>query len=64
MRKPAFREELLSDDLMFEVTPAGVHVVTVYVRDLPVELPEARFTPSVMAISRTSLTYGMETVSF
>ena len=56
MREPAFREELLSNDLMFEVTPAGVHVVTVYVRDLPVELSEARFTPSVMAISRTSLT--------
>ena len=43
VREPAFREELLSNDLMFEdrkipVTPAGVHVVTVYVRDLPVEL--------------------------
>ena len=42
-REPAFREELLSNDLFFEdrkipVTPAGVHVVTVYVRDLPVEL--------------------------
>ena len=45
VRKPAFREELLSNDLFFEdrkmpVTPAGVHVVTVYVRDLPVELSE------------------------
>ena len=43
VREPAFREELLSNDLMFDnrkipVTPAGVHVVTVYVRDLPVEL--------------------------
>ena len=43
VREPAFREELLSNDLMFEerkipVTPAGVHVVTVYVCDLPVEL--------------------------
>ena len=43
VREPAFREELLSNDLMFEdrniqVTPAGVHVVTVYDRDLPVEL--------------------------
>ena len=42
-REPAFREELLSNDMFFEdrlirVTPAGVHVVTVYVRDLPVEL--------------------------
>ena len=38
-------EELLSNDLMFEdrkipVTPAGVHVITVYVRDLPVDLSE------------------------
>ena len=45
MREPAFREELLSNDLMFEdrnipVTLAGVHVLTVYVRDLPVELSE------------------------
>ena len=45
VREPAFREELLSNDLMFEdrkitVTPAGVHVITVYVRDLPVELSE------------------------
>ena len=43
VRDPAFREELLSNDFVFEdrkipVTPAGVHVVTVYVRDLPVEL--------------------------
>ena len=42
-REPAFREELLSNDLLFEdrkipVTPAGVQVVTVYVRDLPVEV--------------------------
>ena len=45
VREPAFREELLSNDLMFEdrkisVTPAGVHVITVYVRELPVELSE------------------------
>ena len=45
MREPTFREELLSNDLIFEdrkipVTPAGVHVVTIYVRDLPVELSD------------------------
>ena len=45
VREPAFQEELLSNDLSFEgrkvpVTPAGVHVVTVYVRDLPVELSD------------------------
>lgn len=45
VREPAFREEVLSNDLMFEdrkipVTPFGVHVITVYVRDLPVELSE------------------------
>ena len=42
--EPAYRGELLSNDLFFEdgkipVTPAGVHV-TVYVRDLPVELSD------------------------
>ena len=42
-RELAFWEELLSNDLFFEdrkipVTPAGVKVVTVYVRDLPIEL--------------------------
>ena len=41
VRDPAFREELLSSDFVFEgrkipVTPAGVHTTTVYVRDLPV----------------------------
>ena len=45
MREPAYREELLSSDFVFEgrkipMTPAGVHVVTVYVRDLPVELSD------------------------
>ena len=45
VREPAFREELLSNDLIFEyrkipVTPAGVHVVTLYVRDLPVVLSD------------------------
>ena len=45
MRDPAFREELLSSDFVFEgrkipVTPAGVHTTTVYVRDLPVELSD------------------------
>ena len=45
VREPAYREELLSSDFVFEdrkipVTPAGVHVVTVYVRDLPVELSD------------------------
>ena len=45
VREPAFREELLSNDMFFEgrkipVTPAGVHTITVYVRDLPVELPD------------------------
>ena len=45
VREPAFQEELLSNDLIFEdrkipETPAGVHVVTVYVRDLPVELSD------------------------
>ena len=45
VREPAFREELLPNDLIFEnrkipVTPAGFHVVTVYVRDLPVELSD------------------------
>ena len=45
MREPAFREELLSNDFVYEgrkipVTPAGVHTVTVYVRDLPVELSD------------------------
>ena len=43
---PAFREELLSNDVIIEgrkipVTPAGVHIVTVYVRDLPFELSDA-----------------------
>ena len=41
VRESAFRQELLSNDLIFEgrkipVTPARVHVVTVYFRDLPV----------------------------
>ena len=41
----AFSEELLSNDLFSEdrkipVTPAGVHTVTVYVRDLPFELSD------------------------
>ena len=45
VREPAFREELLSNDFVYEgrkipVTPAGVHTVTVYVRDLPVELSD------------------------
>ena len=45
VRDPAFREELLSSDLVYEerkipVTPAGVHTTTVYVRDLPVELSD------------------------
>ena len=45
VREPAFREELLSSDFVFEgrkipVTPAGVHTTTVYVRDLPVELSD------------------------
>ena len=45
VRDPAFREELLSSDFVFEgrkipVTPAGVHTITVYVRDLPVELSD------------------------
>ena len=45
VRDPAFREELLSSDFVFEgrkipVTPAGVHTTTVYVRDLPVELSD------------------------
>ena len=45
VREPAFREELLSNDFVFEgrkiaVTPAGVHTTTVYVRDLPVELSD------------------------
>ena len=45
VREPAFREELLSSDFMFEdrktpVTPVGVHTTTVYVRDLPVELSD------------------------
>ena len=56
VREPAFREELLSNDLMFEdrkipVTPAGVHVVTVYVRDLPVEL-------SVQTVKSAFSSYG------
>ena len=43
--EPAFREELLTNDMFFEgrkipVTPAGVHTVTVYLRDLPVELSD------------------------
>ena len=45
VREPSFREELLSNDFVYEgrkipVTPAGVHTVTVYVRDLPVELSD------------------------
>ena len=45
LREPAFQEELLSSDFVFEgrkipVTPAGVHTSTVYVHDLPVELPD------------------------
>ena len=45
VREPAFREELLSNDFVYEgrkipVTPGGVHTVTVYVRDLPVELSD------------------------
>ena len=45
VRDPAFREELLSNDFVYEgrkipVTPAGVHATTVYVRDLPVELSD------------------------
>ena len=45
VRDPAFREELLSSDFVYEgrkipVTPAGVHTTTVYVRDLPVELSD------------------------
>ena len=45
VRDPAFWEELLSSDFVFEgrkipVTPAGVHTITVYVRDLPVELSD------------------------
>ena len=45
VREPTFREELLSNDFVYEgrkipVTPAGVHTVTVYVRDLPVELSD------------------------
>ena len=41
----AFCEELLSNDLFSEdtiipVTPVGVHTLTVYVRDLPVELSD------------------------
>ena len=45
VREPIFREELLSNDFVYEgrkipVTPAGVHTVTVHVRDLPVELSD------------------------
>ena len=45
VREPTFPEELLSNDFVYEgrkipVTPAGVHTVTVYVRDLPVELSD------------------------
>ena len=40
VREPAFQEELLSNDLIFEdrkipETPAGVHVVTVFFVDCP-----------------------------
>ena len=45
VREAAFREELLCNDFVYEgrkvpVTSAGVHTVTVYVRDLPVELSD------------------------
>lgn len=45
VREPTFREELLSNDFVYEgrkipVRPAGVHTVTVYVHDLPVELSD------------------------
>ena len=45
VRDPAFRAELLSNDLFIEdrlipVTPAGVHAASVHVRDLPVELSD------------------------
>ena len=45
VHEPAFREELLSNDFVYEgrripVTPEGVHTVTVYVCDLPVELSD------------------------
>ena len=74
VRDPAFREELLSSDFVFEgrkipVTPAGVHTTTVYVRDLPVELsdepcpPMVMSTPLVMRVSKIFLTCVMVTVS-
>lgn len=45
MRDPVFREELLSNDFVFEgrvipCTPPSVHVVPVHLRGLPVELAE------------------------
>ena len=45
MREPTFREELLSNDFVYKgrkipVTSVGVYTVTVYVRDLPVELSD------------------------
>ena len=45
VREPAFREELLSRDFVYEgrkipVTPAGAHTTIVDVRDLPVELSD------------------------
>ena len=45
VHEPAYWEELLSNDLLLEdrkilVIPAGVHVLKVYVRDLPVELSD------------------------
>ena len=78
MRDPAFREELLSSDFVYEgrkipVTPAGVHTTTVYVRDLPVELSDESFnllclfmvmsTPFVMRVSKIFLTCVMVIVS-
>lgn len=51
---PAFREELLSKDVIIEdrlipCTPAGVHVVSVYLRDLPVELSDESFKSAFSA---------------
>ena len=75
-REPAFREELLSNDMFFEdrlipVTPAGVHVVTVYVicplscptiLSSPLSPRMAKFTQSATTSLKTSLIYRMEPV--
>lgn len=51
---PAFREELLSKDVIIEdrlipCTPAGVHVVSVYLRDLPVKLSDESVKSAFLA---------------